>query len=103
PTEPSSGGFQITLNVSGLTASQQAIFRQAADRWSQVITGDLPNATYRGQTVDDLLINASSVSIDGVNGILGQAGPDAFRSGSELPSHGPMQFDSADMASMERD
>jgi hypothetical protein len=103
PSQPSSGGFQITLNMTGLTASQQAIFRQAADRWSQVITGDLPNATYRGQTVDDLLINASSVSIDGVNGILGQAGPDAFRSGSDLPYHGTMQFDSADMASMERD
>jgi hypothetical protein len=100
---PSSGGFQITLSMSGLTASQRAIFQQAADRWSQVITGDLPNATYRGQTVDDLLINASSVSIDGVNGILGQAGPDAFRSGSDLPYHGTMQFDSADMASMERD
>ncbi len=95
------GGFQITLSMSGLTASQQAIFQQAANRWSQVITGDLPNATYRGQTVDDLLINASSISIDGVNGILGQAGPDAFRSGSFLPYHGIMQFDSADMASME--
>lgn len=98
---PASGGFQITLSMSGLTSSQQAIFQQAANRWAQVITGDLPNATYNGQTVDDLLINASSVAIDGVNGILGQAGPDAFRSGSRLPYHGVMQFDSADMASME--
>ena len=88
--------------MTGLTASQQAIFQQAANRWSQVITGDLPNATYRGQTVDDLLINASARPIDGVNGILGQAGPDAFRSGSDLPYHGVMEFDSADMASMER-
>jgi hypothetical protein len=99
---PTPSGFQITLNMSGLTASQQNIFRAAADRWSQVIVGDLPNATYRGQTVDDLLINASSISIDGVSGILGQAGPDAFRSGSALPYHGVMQFDSADMANMER-
>ena len=100
-TTPTSSGFQITLSMSGLTASQQSIFQQAAARWSQVITGDLPNATYRGQTVDDLLINASSITIDGVNGILGQAGPDAFRSGSDLPYHGIMQFDSADLASME--
>ena len=100
-TTPTTGGFQITLSMSGLTASQQSIFQQAAARWSQVITGDLPNATYRGQAVDDLLINASSITIDGVNGILGQAGPDAFRSGSDLPYHGVMQFDSADMASME--
>jgi hypothetical protein len=84
-----------------LTASQQTIFQQAANRWAQVITGDLPNATYNGLTVDDLLINASSTTIDGVNGILGQAGPDRFRSGSVLPYHGVMEFDSADMASME--
>ena len=52
--------------------------------------------------MDDLLINASATAIDGVNGILGQAGPDAFRSGSRLPYHGIMEFDSADMASMEQ-
>lgn len=101
-TPPTASGFQITLSMSGLTASQQAIFQQAAARWSQVITGDLPNMTYRGIAVDDLLINASATAIDGVNGILGQAGPDAFRSGSDLPYHGVMEFDSADLASMER-
>ncbi|MCI0331719.1 MAG: pre-peptidase C-terminal domain-containing protein [Planctomycetes bacterium] len=101
PPPTSSGGFQITLSMSGLTASQQAIFNHAADRWEQVIVGDLPNATYRGQAVDDLLINASAISIDGVNGILGQAGPDALRLGSRLPYHGIMQFDSADLARME--
>jgi hypothetical protein len=101
-TPPTTGGFQITLSMSGLTVSQQAIFQQAAARWSQVITGDLPNATYRGTAVDDLLINASARTIDGRGGILGQAGPDAFRSGSRLPFHGIMEFDAADMASMEQ-
>jgi hypothetical protein len=101
-TTPSTGGFQITLNMTGLTTSEQAIFQQAAARWAQVITGDLPNATYRGQTVDDMLISASATSIDGVGGILGQSGPDAFRAGTDLPYHGVMQFDSADMASMEQ-
>jgi hypothetical protein len=100
-TNPSSG-FQITLNMTGLTTSQQAVFQQAAARWSQVITGDLPNATYRGIAVDDVLINASAVAIDGVNGILGQAAPDAFRAGSNLPYHGFMEFDSADMASLQQ-
>jgi hypothetical protein len=100
-TTTTAGGFQITLSMSGLTVSQQAIFQQAAARWAQVITGDLPNATYRGQAIDDLLIVASAISIDGVNGVLGQAGPDAFRSGSRLPYHGIMQFDSADLARME--
>jgi hypothetical protein len=99
-TTPGTGGFQITLNMTGLTTAEQTIFQQAAARWSQVITGDLPNATYHGQTVDDLLIDASAPTIDGVGGILGQSGPDAFRSGSLLPIHGVMEFDSADMADM---
>lgn len=102
PPPTTSGGFQITLSMSGLTSSQQTIFNRAADEWEQVIVGDLPNATYRGQVVDDLLINASAISIDGVNGVLGQAGPDALRSGSRLPYHGIMQFDTADLANMER-
>lgn len=92
--------FHITLEMEGLTAGQQAIFHQAAARWSEVIIGDLPNATYLGTNVDDVLIHASAVPIDGVNGILGQAGPDTFRSNS-LPIHGIMQFDTADMAAME--
>jgi hypothetical protein len=98
---PVTSGFTITLAMSGLTANQQSIFNQAAARWSQIIVGDLPNANYRGQTVDDVLIAASAVSIDGVNGILGQAAADALRSGSQLPYHGYMQFDTADLASLE--
>jgi hypothetical protein len=99
---PTTGSFSIRLETTGLTSSQHDIFKRAVNRWKEVITGDLPNATYRGESVDDLLIHASSVAIDGVNGILGQAGPDAFRSGSLLPYHGSMEFDSADMRNMER-
>ncbi len=100
-TQPG-GSFSIKLQMSGLTSSQKTIFQQAANRWKEVIVGDIPNATYRGETVDDILISASARNIDGVNGILGQAGPDALRSSSGLPYHGIMQFDSADLASMER-
>jgi hypothetical protein len=101
PSPP--GGFQIDLAFTGLTESQRAIFATAAARWSQVITGDLPNAQYNGITVDDVLIDVSSSSIDGPGGILGQAGPDRLRFGSLLVYHGSMQFDSADLASMELD
>lgn len=100
-TQTGSGGFSITLRISGMTASQQAIFQQAAARWAQVIVGDLPNATYNGIQVDDVLIDASGQAIDGSGGILGQAGPDTYRSGSRLPIHGTMQFDTADLASLE--
>lgn len=97
------GGFSIQLRMSGLTSSQQAIFQQAVARWQQIITGDLPNATYNGVAVDDLLIDASARTIDGAGGILGQAGPDRFRAGTSIPYHGSMQFDSADLASLESD
>ena len=93
--------FSITLQMSGLTTSQQSIFRQAASRWSQIITGDLPNMTFNGIPVDDVLIAASASWIDGAGDILGSAGPDRFRSGSLLPYHGTMHFDSGDMAWME--
>lgn len=95
------GQFQITLNIAGMTASQRAVFQTAANRWAEVIVGDLPNATYNGITVDDVRIDARSMAIDGPGGTLGQAGPDRFRSGSFLPIHGGMEFDSADLAEME--
>lgn len=98
---PTSGGFSIQLRMTGLTASQQAIFQQAADRWAQIIIGDLPNATYNGVAVDDLLIDASATTIDGAGGILGQAGPDRFRTGSSIPYHGSMEFDTADLANLQ--
>jgi hypothetical protein len=100
-TTPSSGGFHIQLNITGMTSSEVAIFQQAAARWEQIITGDLPDATYNGHVVDDLEIDASAAPIDGPGGILGQAGPDAFRAGSDLPIHGSMQFDTADLAQLE--
>lgn len=101
PTTPSSGSFDIQFRFSGLTASQQAIFEQAAAEWEAVIVGDLPDAVFNGQVVDDLLIQASAVAIDGRGSVLGQAAPDRFRGGSQLPYHGVMQFDTADIAQMQ--
>ncbi len=99
---PSNGaGFQIQLDMNGLTPSQQVIFHRAANRWEQVIIGDLPNAFFKGLTVDDVLISANSVAIDGPGTILARANADAFRSGSSLPYHGWMQFDTADVANFE--
>lgn len=104
PTTPpptGSGAFDIQFAFSGLTTSQRAIFEQAAHKWESIIVGDLPSATYNGLAVDDLLIGAASVAIDGRGGVLGQAGPDRLRTTSRLPYHGVMEFDAADMASME--
>ncbi len=100
---PPPSQFNITLRRgSGLTDSQWQVFQQAAQRWEQIIVGDVPDAVYQGQPVDDILIDASGVPIDGTGGILGQAGPDFLRLGSFLPIHGTMEFDTADLASMEQ-
>lgn len=96
------GGFSITLQLTGFTSGQVAIFNQAANRWAQIITGDLPDMVYNGVTVDDLLIAGTSSYIDGEYNILGQAGWQQRRTtGTGLPYYGEMKFDSADMNRME--
>ncbi|MCG8407250.1 MAG: hypothetical protein MI923_18790 [Phycisphaerales bacterium] len=103
--KPSVSAFRIDVRfVGGLTQSQKNVFDAAASRWSQVITGDLPS--YRlptGEVVDDVLIDARGVSIDGPNGTLGRAGPVFLRTDSLLPAYGIMEFDTADLQRMETD
>ncbi|GAA5156938.1 leishmanolysin-related zinc metalloendopeptidase [Pseudonocardia eucalypti] len=91
----------------GLTDRQQEAFTAAADRWAKVIVGDLPTAVVDGEEVDDVRIDASGSSIDGPAGVLGQAGPTQLRPASAgaaayLPAAGTMEFDSDDLAEMER-
>lgn len=93
-------GYQITLNFTGgLTASQQAVFTAAAARWQAILTTDLPDVG----AIDDMKIDASGAAIDGVGNVLGQSSPSGQRSGTLLPYSGFMQFDTADLASMEAD
>ena len=106
--------FGITLRFdASVTVPQRAVFQQAATRWAQVIRTGLPDVpvdavanecgtgapAFNG-TVDDVLIDASVVPIDGVSGVLAQAGPCLVRTGGGLPALGAMQFDSADVANM---
>ncbi len=108
--------FQIEVRfLGGLSTSQKAVFSKAADRWVHVIVGDLETAVIHDLTgevvVDDLLIDAEGVPIDGVNhnpNTLGSAGPTRFRrpdaaSGARLPVKGHMRFDSADLDQMEEE
>lgn len=92
--------------IGGLNAAQKAAFKAAADRWSRVIIGDLPSVSLNGEVIDDLLILAEGVDIDGPGSVLGQAGPTHLRPASAgshafLPARGKMSFDSADLAEME--
>lgn len=108
--------YEITVCITTpMTASQKQAFTTSAARWSSVITGDVasqPAPLAEGacgagtpsvsQTVDDLLVFAAVTNIDGPGGVLGQAGPCVIRGGATgLPAVGMMQFDVADLASLE--
>ena len=96
--------FKIEVNFKGgLTNSQKAIFQVAADRWSEIIVGNLPSINTDIGVVDDVVIDAEGIAIDGSGGILGRAGPTRVRPGSLLPARGIMEFDSADLQRMEDD
>jgi hypothetical protein len=104
--------FSIEVRfLGGLSETQRAAFAAAADRWVQVIVGDLPEVTLDATalhidglgvvTIDDMLILAKGDIINGVGHILGQAGPVWWRPDSFLPALGQMTFDSTDLERME--
>ena len=115
PTQPA-GGYDITVRYTGsATPRQQQAVANAVARWRSVITSDLANipvnaqanACFDGQpslneTVDDLLLFVSFDSIDGVNRVLGEAGPCFVRSDNSLPVIGHLRLDAADLGAMER-
>ncbi len=101
-TDPSTsqsvnGQFDIDINYSG-DESFRSYFEQAAEFWEGIILGDLPDIN----GIDDLRIDVSITDIDGISGILGQAGATQWRD-NKLPYLGIMRFDSADIADLERD
>lgn len=103
-----SSPFSIQVRfLQGLTPTQQAAFSLAADRWTTVIVGDLPSVEVDGEIIDDVLILAEGVEIDGPGMVLGKAGPTHVRpegagAASLLPAKGIMRFDVADLAAMEQ-
>lgn len=40
--------------MGGLTERQKDAFKAAADRWTRIIVGDLPDITVDGEVVDDV-------------------------------------------------
>ncbi len=96
--------FQVQVRfLGGLSPAQQAAFASAAARWSRIITGDVPPVMLEGEEIDDVLIEAQGVPIDGPGRVLGQAGPRFVRPTSRLPIKGIMSFDTADLDRMEAD
>lgn len=98
-TSASATTFDINVNfLGGLSATQEAIFSSAENFWESRISG-----YQAGITVSSLNISASGVAIDGVSGILGQAGPNGgvFQGGFTVATSGIMQFDTADLVNLE--
>ncbi|WP_018467545.1 PKD domain-containing protein [Calidithermus timidus] len=114
-TTPPSDPYNITLRFTGtLTTGQQAAFDAAAAKWGQVITQGFASINLNisadecasgfpafNGSVDDILIDAAVVTIDGPGGILGQAGPCFTRISNDLTVYGIMRFDSADLDALE--
>ena len=97
-------GFNIELAfLGGWAAGLQDAFIASADWLSQLVTGDLQGFFHDGRWIDDLRIEATLADIDGIGGVLGQAGPTLIRTSNLLPIEGLMQFDAADADRMQAD
>ena len=112
--EPDPERFNITVRFlnDDLTDEQKSAFTEAAERWSEVITGDLndfvldqPQEFASGApevvgTIDDILIDTRFIVEDGPNGVLGRAGPKFIRAEGEadakLTIYGTMELDIAE-------
>jgi hypothetical protein len=112
--------YNIDVRFFGtpMTTDQKALFTTAAARIMGVVTGDVADLTASNlsvsnacglgglptlnEQIDDLIIYASVQTIDGVGGILAQAGPCVFRSSISgyLTAVGVMMFDASDLGSM---
>ena len=103
PGQSPQNSFNIDVRFTGtFTASQQAAFTAAAARWEEVIVGDVPDVFVPGVgQVDDIVIEARSIAIDGPNGVLGQTAIVAQRVVSNLPSAAFIELDTSDIAALE--
>jgi hypothetical protein len=87
-------GFNIELMFSGTwTDAAKAEAHAAAERISDIVTGDLPS--YNG--IDDIRITLTSTTIDGTGGTWGKGGYDILRNDSKLAATGHVTIDAADV------
>jgi hypothetical protein len=115
--EPDTGTpFTIALMNMGTDTSYDHLFKKAARRWEQIVIGDLPDVEKRTNPthdwfgdqwpnadpvnvgIDDILIGYSMETVDGLNGVLGFAGPVYSRESNDSISavSGIMKFDKED-------
>lgn len=108
--------FNIELKFIGEpTERQREVFQSAVDRWERIIIQDEVDVT--GTTItsafsniplitpddvlDDIIIEVNLTEIDGPGRILGRAGPRFIRVPDYTTLSGLMEFDIADLASLD--
>lgn len=112
PLPPAEYHIEIRYQGTQPTDGQRAAFDLAVARWEGIVLGDVSdelaqfpaaqNGCYPAldEVIDDLIIYAELVAIDGVGGVLGSAGPCLIRDNGQS-AVGRMRFDIADLASLE--
>ena len=116
---PPDDDFDIELIFfdDSLTPDQQAVVRRAANRWEEIIIGDLEEVLIEdvqlGQPynrfesidllVDDIAILVSATEIDKVGHTLARGGARALRRDNFLPAAGVVTFDSLDLPQLSDD
>ncbi len=106
--------IEVRFVGDGGTDRQRLAFTRAATKWRSVIVGQVqqinanaPAGECRSwipaitEIIDDLVIFARIANIDGTNGVLGQASVCYIGNNSQLPVVGFMEFDAADLPSLE--
>ena len=101
------------LYVGSPSVAQQEAVDAAVARWRTIIQGDIEPAQVTlaagtctasqpaiSQLVDDVLIVVDFTYIDGINGVLGSAGPCVLRGSTWLPAMGTITIDGADAADL---
>jgi hypothetical protein len=105
--------YEITLRLDpSMRPEFRQAFEDAAARWESVITAgvadqplELPDGLFGwipgfSGVVDDVLIDARDIDIDGAGQILGRAGGFLVREPDWQPYYGLMEFDTADLDSL---
>lgn len=105
--------YEITLRIDpNMRPEFAAAFQGAADRWAEAIVAGVPDVPFEmgpinlfgfpafSGIVDDVLIDARDVPMDGPGKVLGRAGAFAVREPKWQPYYGIMEFDTADLESL---
>lgn len=115
PVPPAEYDIELRYVGTQPTPGQRAAFEAAVTRWQEIILGDESDELVvweatscfpeLNEPMDDLVIYVELVPIDGVNNVLGSAGPCLIREEGPLgvgPTVvGKMRFDTADLPALE--